>query len=249
MEYIQIILLLATLLAVLLKKQSNTKTTNFNRGKNKMILDTCALIDGRIVELAKLGFTPGELIVPKFVITELQMLADGRDAHKRERARFGLDVVKELQDCKYTSVTIDIDDKSDMPTDDKLVKLAENISASLYTTDFNLNKVAEIRGVNVLNINQLAQQLRPNALPGESLKVKILQKGSSPSQGVGYLDDGTMVVVDGAVRSIGKQVDVIVTRVHQSVSGKMMFATLSGDESMANKHRPARRTTNRTRKN
>jgi uncharacterized protein YacL len=195
--------------------------------QRKMVLDTCALIDGRILELARLGFVPEVLVIPEFVIHELQMLADGSDAHKRDRARYGLDVVRELQDSKSCEVSIDqtvIEGKH--AVDDKLVELAKKLSAQLYTTDFNLNKVADIEGVQVLNVNELAQELRPVALPGERKEVKIVQKGSNAHQGVGYLEDGTMVVIDQAAKYIGKSVTAEVTRIHQTASGKMLFGDL-----------------------
>lgn len=194
-----------------------------------MILDTCALIDGRITELSHSGFVPDELVVPEFIVHELQMLADGSDAHKRERARFGLDVVQELQDSRNCTVIIDhtlIPERQ--ATDDKLVALAKRLDAPLYTTDYNLGKVAEIEGVKVLNVNELAQHLRPTALPGEQKTVKIIQKGSNASQGVGYLDDGTMVVVEGAAKFTGKTVSAEITRTHQTVAGKMLFGELAG---------------------
>lgn len=190
-----------------------------------MILDTCALIDGRILELSKLGFVPEVLIVPEFVIHELQMLADGSDAHKRNRARYGLDVVRELQDSKSCQVTIDetkIEGRHKV--DDKLVQLAKKLDAQLYTTDFNLNKVADIEGVRVLNVNELAQELRPVALPGERKEVKIVQKGSNAHQGVGYLEDGTMVVIDRGAQYVGTKVEAEITRIHQTAAGKMLFA-------------------------
>jgi uncharacterized protein YacL len=197
------------------------------RTARKLILDTCALIDGRIVELARAGFVPEQLIIPEFIIHELQLLADGSDAHKRDRARYGLDVVQELQDNKNCTVVID---HSTIPekhaTDDKLVALAKKMRVPLYTTDFNLNKVAEIEGVKVLNVNELAGALRPSALPGEKKTVKILQKGSNPRQGVGYLEDGTMLVVEDAANLMGKTVQVEITRMHQTVSGKMLFSEL-----------------------
>lgn len=224
MQIIEIILLVI-IIAILVSRQIPKKINKSSI--RRVILDTCALIDGRIIELSKTGFVPDQLVVPEFVVSELQMLADGSDSHKRERARFGLDVVKELQNSKYCSVVVDnslIDDN--MPTDDKLVALALKLNCSLYTTDYNLNKVADIKGVNVLNVNELAQQLRPSVLPGETKQVKILQKGSNPSQGVGYLDDGTMIVVENAIQYIGKVVDVEVERSLQTVAGKMMFAQL-----------------------
>lgn len=224
-DYIQIVLL-AVILALVLQQKSQ-KTIRRNTKNKMMVLDTCALIDGRIVELVKLGFVPDQLVVPEFVVHELQMLADGSDAHKRERARFGLDVVKELQDSDTVQVIIDDSIKSKQPTDDKLVALAKKLNTGLYTTDYNLNKVADIQGVKVLNVNELAQQLRPIALPGEKKAVKILQKGSNAKQGVGYLEDGTMVVVDDASGLINKIVEVEVTRIHQTMAGKMIFADLT----------------------
>lgn len=224
-DYIEITLLLAILGLIVWQHRLHEKLPTTTR-KRKVVMDTCALIDGRIIELSRTGFVPDELIVPEFVLHELQMLADGSDAHKRERARFGLDVVKLLQDDKTCNVTIDKTEFERQPNDDKLVALASKLKASLYTTDYNLNKLAEIKDVRVLNVNELAQNLRPVALPGERKTVKVLQKGSSPKQGVGYLEDGTMVVVDGAARMIGRTVEVEVTRVHQTVAGKMLFGEI-----------------------
>lgn len=223
-DFIQIALLAVVI--GLLVQQRKTSSAKPQRGSRKMVLDSCALIDGRIVELNRMGFVPDELVVPEFVVHELQMLADGNDTQKRERARFGLDVVKDLQDSSSAKVVIDTSVTTNQPTDDKLVMLAKKLKAGLYTTDYNLNKVADIQGVRVLNVNELAQQLRPTALPGERKTLKILQKGSNPKQGVGYLDDGTMVVVDEAANLIGKAVEVEVTRIHQTMAGKMIFAVL-----------------------
>lgn len=224
-DFIQTILLVG--IAAYLYSQRSPKLQRIIKGNKKLILDTCALIDGRIIELSKLGFVPEKLVIPQFIIHELQMLADGNDAHKRERARYGLDVVRELQDSKSCDVEIDltnIDGKN--MVDDKLVALARKLNAPLYTTDFNLNKVADIEGVKVLNVNELAQNLRPVALPGERKEVKIVQKGSNADQGVGYLEDGTMVVIDRAAQFLGKKVSAEVTRIHQTVAGKMLFADL-----------------------
>lgn len=192
----------------------------------KLILDSCGLIDGRIVELASSGFTPKQIIIPQFILKELQLLADGNDSHKRSRARFGLDVAKKLQSINTSEVVINRDLIAQAKaTDDKLVALAKKISADLYTTDYNLNKVASVEGVRVLNVNELALNLRPLVLPGEKLKVKIVQKGSGRGQGVGYLDDGTMVVVENAQKLIGRSVEVEVGRYHQTDAGKMLFAS------------------------
>jgi len=220
-------LLVIIILILIFKNNFQTRS----RHSRKVILDTCALIDGRILELSKSGFIPDELIVPQFIIHELQMLADGSDARKRARARYGLDVVKELQsspNCKVIINKMLIDEN--MPTDDKLVKLAKKLNISLYTTDYNLNKVAEISGVTVLNVNELAQQLRPEILPGEQTTIKLVQKGSNQSQAVGYLEDGTMVVVNNAVKLIGKVVKVEVSRSLQTAAGKMLFAETIASE-------------------
>jgi uncharacterized protein YacL len=229
MQIIEIVLLVVIITILLLRqkpKQLKSKTTR------KVILDTCALIDGRIVDLSNTGFVPDQLIVPEFIISELQMLADGNDSHKRERARFGLDVVKELKTSKYCSVIVDESFlKDDMLTDDKLVALALKLNCPLYTTDFNLNKVADIKGVKVLNVNELAQELRPSVLPGEKRNIKILQKGSNPSQGVGYLDDGTMIVIENGAKLMGKTVEVEIERSFQTVAGKMLFAQLTNKPS------------------
>jgi uncharacterized protein YacL len=225
-NYIEVALLLVIIGLLLKKQNSKTEIRNTKKG-GEVILDTCALIDGRIVELTSNGFLAGRVVIPEFILSELQHLADGSDAHKRERARFGLEVVQQLQTNDELDVVVDTSDFADIThVDDKLVALAQKRQAPLYTTDYNLNKVADIKGVKVLNVNELAQQLRPLALPGETKTVKIVQKGSSKNQGVGYLDDGTMVVVDGAARSVGKMVTCEVTRIHQTVAGKMIFAEI-----------------------
>jgi uncharacterized protein YacL len=226
-DIIQIVLLVALIFAVLTDYRPKKKTMGTNNSRT-VVLDTCALIDGRIVELARSGFVPEKLVVPEFILRELQLLADGRDSHKRDRARFGLDVVKELQANKYSTIIINRNNvNEEAKTDDKLLKLTKKLGAELYTTDYNLAKLAEIEGVRVLNVNELAQELRPIALPGEKLQVKIVQKGSNPKQGVGYLKDGTMIVIDNAARFKNKIVSAEVTRVHQTVAGKMIFANLT----------------------
>ena len=193
-----------------------------------MILDSCALIDGRIVDLAQAGFTPETLILPSFIVRELQQLADGNDSQKRERARFGLDIANELKALSTVTVVVDRREIEDVQqTDDKLIVLARQTGALLYTTDFNLAKVAEVEGVKVLNVNELAQKLKPNVLPGETMTIKIIQKGSGRGQGVGYAEDGTMVVVDQADRLIGKDLEVTVDRMHNTFAGKMIFAKYS----------------------
>lgn len=221
--FIEIILLIAILGFLVL--QSKGGLGDLLGRKRKIILDSCALIDGRVAELARNGFLADDLVIPQFVLNELQLLADGNDSHKRERARFGLDIAHELQDASFEAkVLIDRTPFPEVPTtDDKLIHLAKKLQAYLYTTDYNLSKVAAVEAVGVLNVNELSQSLRPIALPGETLAIKILQKGSNPNQGVGYLDDGTMIVVENAARLTGRVVDVTVTRMHQTVAGKMVF--------------------------
>lgn len=228
-EAIQVALLITIIL--LLVNDKTKLNTSKQTSENQIIVDTCALIDGRLVDLVRIGFINQELIVPQFVVAELQQLADGRDAKKRERARFGLDVVRQLQLQDRVSVTVSSKDySSNLETDDKLVCLAKDTQGQLYTTDYNLNKVASIAGVNVLNIHELAGVLRLVALPGEKMQVKIIQKGTTKGQGIAYLEDGTMLVVDNAARLIGKKVEVVVTRVHQTDAGKMIFADLANNK-------------------
>jgi uncharacterized protein YacL len=219
---IEIILLV--FIAWFLVTQKNGKMADLFSKRRKIILDSCALIDGRIVEIVTNSFMADELIIPQFILNELQLLADGNDSHKRERARFGLDIAHQLQDTALAKVTIDRSPMEEAKaTDDKLVLLARKLNADLYTTDYNLGKVAAVEGVRVLNVNELAQSLRPITLPGETLTIKIIQKGSNRGQGVGYLEDGTMIVVDGAERYVNRAVPVTVTRMHQTVAGKMVF--------------------------
>lgn len=219
-------LLLGFIAYVLWQQHNGNEILPTKKGR-KVVLDTCALIDGRIVELARAGFVAEELVIPEFILHELQLLADGVDAHKRSRARFGLDVVGELQDEKGLTVTID---RTKVPekqaTDDKLVALAKRLSAVLYTTDYNLGKVASIEGVKVLNVNELAQHLRPTVLPGEVKSVRVIQRGSNPKQGIGYLEDGTLIVVEGGAGVVGDLVEVEVTKAHQTQAGKMLFGQL-----------------------
>lgn len=222
-DIIQTILLLI-IIAVLLYRRPKL---SLNRKSKKLILDSCALIDGRIVELVNAGFINGELVIPRFILKELQLLADGNDSQKRERARFGLDIANALQSNKNADFSISaLDFPETKKTDDKLILIAKKLSANLYTTDYNLNKVATVEGVKVLNINELALTMRPLVLPGEKKSVKIVQKGSSRGQGVGYLEDGTMVVVENAIKLIGKTVDIEVSRYHQTESGKMIFGSV-----------------------
>jgi uncharacterized protein YacL len=188
------------------------------------VLDTSVLIDGRIVDIAESGFLEGRLIVPRFVLHELQLVADSSDSAKRNRGRRGLDVVQLLQ--KQPRIRLEVTSE-DFPetkeVDLKLIELAKLLHAKIVTNDFNLNKLAQVQGLTVMNINELANSLKPVVLPGEVMRVFILKEGKEHNQGVAYLDDGTMVVVDNARRMISKTVDIIVTSVLQTTAGKMIF--------------------------
>lgn len=202
---------------------SRTKTASGFLGE--ILVDTSVLIDGRIDEIAKTGFVPGNLVVPRFILAELQNIADSSDNMRRNRGRRGLEVLKTLRHDTKVKVEITDEDFSDVPeVDAKLVKLAKKRGTDILTTDYNLNRVAKIEGVRVLNINELANAIRPVVLPGEKLKVKVVQSGKERGQGVGYLPDGTMIVVEGGDKMIGKEVDTEVSRALQTVAGKMIFA-------------------------
>jgi uncharacterized protein YacL len=197
-------------------------------GKSYKFLDTSVIVDGRIADICKTGFLEGTLVVPKFVLDELQQIADSSDPNKRNRGRRGLDVLHHLR--KDLGIQIIEKDLADQAVDTKLVKLAQEMKGTLITTDFNLNKVASLQGVKVLNINELANAVKPVFLPGETIVVSLLREGKEPGQGVGYLDDGTMVVVEDGKRHIGTQVSVEVTSAIQTVAGKMIFARLRADK-------------------
>ncbi|MGC2889146.1 MAG: TRAM domain-containing protein [Candidatus Acidiferrum sp.] len=191
------------------------------------LLDTSVLIDGRIADVCEAHFLDGVLAVPQFVLHELQLVADSSDSLKRQRGRRGLEVLQRMQKMPQLDVRI-LEQESFQAgdVDHKLVELARRLDAKIVTNDFNLNKVATVQGLAVLNVNQLANALKPVVLPGEPMRVLILREGKEPNQGVAYLDDGTMVVVDGARRSINKSVDILVTSVHQTTAGKMIFGRL-----------------------
>jgi uncharacterized protein YacL len=195
-----------------------------NTGRIYKILDTSVIIDGRIAEICEAGFLEGTLVVPQFVLKELQLVADSPDGLKRQRGRRGLDILDHLQ--KSTAGAIQITE-TDFPeirdVDTKLIELAKRLEAQVVTNDVNLNKVARLRGVAVLNINELANALKPVVLPGETMRVYLIKEGKEKDQGVAYLDDGTMVVVDNARRMIGHNIDIMVTSVLQTTVGKMIF--------------------------
>jgi uncharacterized protein YacL len=192
--------------------------------KSYKILDTSVIIDGRIADIAETGFLDGVIVTPQFVLRELQLVADSADSLKRNRGRRGLDVLQRLQKMATLSIQIVEDDfPAVREVDLKLIELAKVYEGKIITNDFNLNKVAQLQGVEVLNINELANSLKPIVLPGEIMKVFILKEGKEYNQGVAYLDDGTMVVVDNARKMIGKTIDVSVTSVLQTTAGKMIF--------------------------
>jgi uncharacterized protein YacL len=197
------------------------------------LLDTSVLIDGRIAEICDAHFLDGPLLVPQFVLHELQMIADSADSLRRQRGRRGLEVLQRIQKMQTIEVRIIEDNpNSSNEVDRKLVELARRLRAKIVTNDFNLNKVASVQGISVLNVNLLANAVRPAFLPGEGMRVFILREGKEVNQGVAYLEDGTMVVVDNARRLINKTVDILVTSVHQTPAGKMIFGRLDEQHSM-----------------
>ena len=224
-ELIIIIMLLAIMAEIYLlvkpRRQAGSGT------QLPILVDTSVLMDGRVVDLAKTGFLLGQIIVPRSVLIELQLLADGADHAKRERARFGMDAMKELKDVLGGSFTL-LDDATRIPegVDNRLLQLAKEMNAAILTLDYNLNKVAQVEGIQILNINELAKSLRMSYLPGDELVLELTQKGQDSHQAVGYLHDGTMVVVEQAKKFIGQEKRVEIIRSLQTDAGKMMFAKL-----------------------
>jgi uncharacterized protein YacL len=195
------------------------------------ILDTNVIIDGRIADIARTGFVEGPIYIPGFVLEELQHIADSHDNLKRARGRRGLDTLNQMdKELKLTVRTYDRLAPTTGEVDGRLVQLAKALDGALVTNDWNLNKVAELQGVPVLNINELANALKPVVLPGEEMNVLVVKEGKEPSQGVGYLDDGTMIVVEGGSRHLGESIDVLVSSVLQTSAGKMIFAHVSDEE-------------------
>src|SRR5271156_3091859 len=188
------------------------------------LLDTSVIIDGRVADIADALFLDGTVIIPQFVLRELQLVADSADPLKRQRGRRGLEVLQRIQKMPHLDVQIAEEDFANVADVDlKLIELAKRYDAKIVTNDFNLNKVATLQGIDILNVNQLANALKPVVLPGETMRVFILREGKEYNQGVAYLDDGTMVVVDGARKMINKTIDITVTSVHQTTAGKMIF--------------------------
>ena len=195
-----------------------------HRGDPHVVVDTSAIIDGRIADIVESGFLFGTLVVPRFVLEEVQHIADASDPLRRARGRRGLEILSRMQKDAPTPVVIVEDDGEGGEVDARLIGLAKRYSQAILTNDFNLNRVAELQGIRVLNLNALANAVKPAVLPGEELRIRVIQQGREPGQGVGFLDDGTMIVVEGGSRLLDRDVDVSVTRVLQTVAGRMIFA-------------------------
>lgn len=242
---IAVLVLIAAETSYLTYEAVKPKTKKY---KSSIVCDTSALIDGRIVSIARSGFLSAELIVPRSVVRELQYMADKADHDKRERARYGLDVIQTLQTVDGVSVTVFDDGETHADgVDEQLIVIAKKFNAKLCTTDYNLNKVARVESVTVVNVNELAHALRPMHLPGERVSIQIVQPGQGPEQGVGYLDDGTMVVVDKARKSMNEVIEVEAIRVLQTEAGRMLFARRVGEPQDSSQKRPDTR--NNTRDN
>ncbi len=207
---------------------TNGGGSNWSKMNRTILLDTSVIIDGRIADIASTGFLPGTLLIPRFVLNELQYVADSPDGLRRQRGRRGMDVLSTLQKDPNVMVRIsDIDVDGIREVDSKLVVLGRQLKCPVLTNDYNLNKVAELQGVTVLNINELANAVKSVVLPGEVLHINIIQEGKERDQGVGYMEDGTMVVVENGREEIGEYADVSVTKVLQTAAGRMIFARLS----------------------
>jgi uncharacterized protein YacL len=218
-------LLIAAEAVGIFRPPRNEHDTGTAVGDPHIVVDTSAIIDGRIAEIVESGFIYGTLVIPRFVLDELQHIADSSDTLRRNRGRRGLEILARMQKEPATPVEIVEDEVADVvEVDAKLVALARTRSRVILTNDFNLNRVAELQGVRVMNINSLANAVKPAVLPGEELRVRVIQEGKEAGQGVGFLDDGTMIVVEGGARHIDRDVDVAVTRVLQTVAGRMIFA-------------------------
>ncbi len=201
-------------------------------GSNQIILDTSAIIDGRIADISQTGFVQGTLVLPRFVLDELRHIADSADTLRRNRGRRGLEMLNKLQKDAAIPIHIsDVDYEDSFEVDAKLIKLAKTLHAPIITNDFNLNRVAELQGVHALNINELANAVKSVVLPGEDMQVRVIQEGKEVGQGVAFLEDGTMVVVENGKRYVGgQQVPITVTRVLQTVAGRMIFAQLKAEQ-------------------
>ena len=206
------------------RESSKTKIVASDNG-HRVLLDTSVIIDGRVVDISKTGFVHGTMVVPKFVLNELQHIADSAETLRRNRGRRGLEMLNRLKNEKVVPVQVtDMDVENVSEVDDKLVILAKRLDCPVMTNDYNLNKVAQLQGVNVLNINDLANAIKTCFLPGENMKVQIIQEGKESGQGVGYLEDGTMVVIDSGKKHMKRTINVVVTKALQTAAGRMIFA-------------------------
>ena len=217
-------LIAAAQAAGLMRRSDDARAEN-RGGETQVVVDTSAIIDGRIADIVDSGFLYHRLVIPHFVLDELQRIADSSDTQRRSRGRRGLEILARLQKEGPTPVEIVADDPAEAgDVDGKLVALARARNAAILTNDFNLNRVADLQSIRVLNINSLANALKPALLPGDPLRIKVITEGKESGQGVGYLDDGTMVVVEGGSKLVGRELDVVVTRVLQTIMGRMVFA-------------------------
>lgn len=228
-----VLLLLAETTVIFVKSFKKSKAKS---GRRKIFVDTSTLIDGRVLDVAKTGFIGDDLLIPRSVIHELQLLADGKDSDKRALARRGLDNVNELERVVYCNTEIYPDEIDRIPVDDKLIKLAKENRGLIMTNDFNLMKVAAAEHIDVLNVNNLATAIAGDLSIGDKITVKIVEKGDKRGQGIGHLENGTLVVVDHAAKSIGKTVEAEIIRFYQTVSGLIVFAAVKGSTPKPKKH-------------
>ncbi len=222
---------IAGLLGGFSSRHEDGSTANWSQASRTILLDTSVIIDGRVADIARTGFLPGTLLIPRFVLNELQYIADSPDGMRRARGRRGMEVLAELQKAPSVLVRIsDIDVDGVREVDDKLVILARQMKCPILTNDYNLNRIAELQGVSILNINELANAVKSVVLPGELMEVTVIQEGKEINQGVGYMEDGTMVVVENGNRYLNQQVHVTVTKVLQTAAGRMIFARPEGKD-------------------
>ena len=222
---------IAGLLGGISSRRENGSPTTWGQANRTILLDTSVIIDGRVADIAKAGFLPGTLLIPRFVLNELQYIADSPDGLRRARGRRGMEVLSELQKAASVLVRIsDIDVDGVHEVDDKLVILARQMKCPILTNDYNLNRVAELQGVLILNINELANAIKSVVLPGELMEVNVIQEGKEINQGVGYMEDGTMVVVENGNKYLNQHIHVTVTKVLQTAAGRMIFARPEGKE-------------------
>jgi uncharacterized protein YacL len=222
---------IANILGVISNRREEGAPATWGQTNRTILLDTSVIIDGRVADIAKTGFLPGTLLIPRFVLNELQYIADSPDGLRRARGRRGMEVLAELQKATAVLVRIsDIDVDGVREVDDKLVILARQMKCPILTNDYNLNRIAELQGVVILNINELANAIKSVVLPGELMDVNVIQEGKETNQGVGYMEDGTMVVVENGTKYLNQHINVTVTKVLQTAAGRMIFARPEGKD-------------------